>query len=93
MEFKVNAKELVVKKVYGYRIYERFWKLYGITTVMSVLSILVITILDLFVRDINLVGMLGAILLIAGIQYVFITYQIISYEKKNMQSILKGCNG
>ncbi len=90
MEFKVNAKELVIKKIYGYHIFERFWKLYGITAVISILSVLVTAFLNLFIVDINLGAILGTMFLIICIQYIFITCQIALYEKKNMQSILKG---
>lgn len=92
MEFKVNAKELVIKKICGYHIFERFGKIYGITGIICVLSVLIILFLDLFVMDINFGGIFGAIISIMCIQYVFITCQIVLYEKKNMQNILKGGN-
>ncbi len=92
MEFKVNAKALIIKKIYGWNIFERFGKLYGSTAIISGTAIILITFLNLFVIDVNLKYMYVAVLLILCIQYVFITCQIILYEKKDMQAILKGCN-
>lgn len=92
LEFKLNAKELAIKKIYGYHIFERFGKMYGVTGIISLLSILVILFLDLFLVDIKLWDVLGTIIIIMCIQYIFITWQIMLYEKNNMLNILKGGN-
>jgi|GEM_PF-3407506 len=92
MEFKINAKELALKKIHGYHIFERFGKIYTITGVIGVLSLICLFIMKLVMIEINFAYIVFLILAIICIEFLYITCQIVLYEKKNLKKILKGGN-
>jgi len=90
MEYRINAVELALKKIYGYSTFERNGRLIKATIVSSLVSIIVGWIV---LRYSSVTGsvyaLLGAPLLLI-IELIFIIYKSKSIEDQRLPLILKG---
>lgn len=90
LEFKINAVELSIKKVFGYSYIQRYKQIMFISTVGSLICIIIGVILGAyldmnFVRSIAISGILIYILDFAAIRFA-----IEKNERANISNILKG---
>lgn len=92
LEFKVNAKELALKKIHGYHIFQRFGKIYGMIGAIGVFGLITVFFIKLVKMEINPWYIILLLLIIVCMEYIYITWQIVLYEKKNLQIIFKGGN-
>ena len=93
LEFRVNAKELALKKIYGHTKYERFKKLYNIVGVVGFICLVGVFIMKYTAyRTLSLLYIIPILIISLAVCCIFISLQIILYEKKNLQGILKGGN-
>ncbi len=90
LDFKVNAQELTLKKIYGHTRIGRFKKLYIMVASFCVVCFVGLLILKHMEYNITIASVLPVLLLTAAVECLFISGQIVSYEKKNLQGILKG---
>lgn len=90
LEYSVNAVSLAVKKVVGYSNYDRFSHLYRVIILLWVLSTAVAVTLSRILQFGNSLYVIFGAAVILGFDLVVIYANIRSYDRKNIQKILKG---
>lgn len=90
MEFRSNAIEIALKKIYGYTLFDRHNKLFIVTIVSIVLSYIFILIFLKFVSENSLKYILFELPVLLMIELSFIYFKARSLENKNISTILKG---
>ncbi len=90
LEFEANRLELVLKKIWGYTIWERISKLYRITIVSFVISLIIVFIAHYFgyLKYANFVNIGLTFLMI--VECILTTVMFIKQEQDNIQRTLKG---
>ncbi len=90
LEYSVNAVLLAVKKIYGYTDFERFSPMFKTSFILWLISAVAAIVLSYFLNFGNYIYVgLGALLVLL-FDILIIFYNIRSYDKNNIQKILKG---
>lgn len=82
LEFRINAKEIALKKIHGYRMIECFKKIYTIPCISTLLSIICVIIIKNSGVGINPLLITIILLLFLILQYLYITCQVIINDRK-----------
>lgn len=90
MEYTIHAKELAIKKVLGYGIFQRNLKIFAITFGVIGVGLTAALILNGFLKLANPVLIILGCLLLAAIETLIIIYNILKIEKSRIVKILKG---
>ena len=91
-EYEVNAVELSVKKVLGYNLFEKNFKIFVVTMGITTLSIIVSLIVGEIFNISEAYYLLVSGVLIAVAEITTILFYVKKLEKANLQKILKGGN-
>ncbi|WP_461205844.1 DUF1430 domain-containing protein [Clostridium sp. DL1XJH146] len=92
LEYEVNAIELSIKKVMGYSVLEKNWKIIMMTVITTISSILisVIVVKVMEIKEVYYLAFGGSMILI--LELFVITFYIRRIENCKIQKILKGGN-
>ena len=92
LEYEVNAVELSVKKVLGYNLFEKNFKILAVTMGITSLSIIASVIVGEIFNISEAYYLLVSGVLIAVAEIATILFYVKKLEKANLQKILKGGN-
>lgn len=90
MEFRCNAIEIALKKIFGYTFFDRHRKLFIVTIASILVSSLIILIFSKINSENNLKYMLVELPALLFVELTIIYYKAVVVEKKNISTILKG---
>ena len=92
LEYKVNAIELSIKKVMGYSILEKNWKIILMTALITILSVLLGNVVAILteMKEVYCLAFGGGIILILELSVII--FYINKIENSKIQKILKGGN-
>ena len=90
MEFRLNAMEISLKKVLGYRFYERHKRFISVNLLENIAVVILICIVSLFISNasVGIALLIGALLTIIEMAIIFTN--IMWVEKTNISKSLKG---
>ncbi|HRN46200.1 MAG TPA: DUF1430 domain-containing protein, partial [Flavobacterium sp.] len=90
MEFRLNAMEISLKKVLGYRFYERHKRFISVNLLENIAVVILICIVSLFISNasVGIALLVGALLTIIEMAIIFTN--IMWVEKTNISKSLKG---
>lgn len=88
-EYRVRAIELTLKKIFGYKLFERHKKLLLTTLISGIISLFIATIIFYLIGQTSIYILLGG-LSILFIEMIILLFYINKTDKINIQKILKG---
>ena len=90
MEFRLNAMEISLKKVLGYRFYERHKRFISVNLLENIAVVILICIVSIFISNasVGIALLIGALLTIIEMAIIFTN--IMWVEKTNISKSLKG---
>ena len=90
MEFRLNAMEISLKKVLGYRFYERHKRFISVNLLENIAVVILICIVSLFISNasVGIALLVGALLTIIEMAIIFTN--VMWVEKTNISKSLKG---
>ena len=90
MEFRLNAMEISLKKVLGYRFYERHKRFISVNLIENIAVVILICIVSLFISNasVGIALLVGALLTIIEMAIIFTN--VMWVEKTNISKSLKG---
>jgi hypothetical protein len=88
-EYDILAKELTLKKILGYKLIERYRKIFMIALISGFIGLIITLTLAILLGTSVLATLLVAVLILL-IEMVFILIHIRKVEKSNIQKIVKG---
>ncbi|WPP41128.1 hypothetical protein SK066_21625 [Paenibacillus hunanensis] len=89
LEYKVNAIELAVKKVFGYTIWQKNKHIFLVSLLTTIISSIVVIATTIYLNKDLLVLVGSIIVFFVFIEWLFIVLCIVRMEKKNIIKILK----
>ncbi|MDI3311845.1 MAG: DUF1430 domain-containing protein, partial [Thermoanaerobacterium sp.] len=92
LEYEVNAIELAIKKVMGHSMFEKHRKLFLMTVVTTILSILSAVIIAMIIEFNEFYYLIIGGVVILLLELFLISFYIHKTEKAKIQKILKGGN-
>ncbi|PWA11940.1 hypothetical protein DCC39_08370 [Pueribacillus theae] len=88
-EYRVSAMEIALKKVLGYKLFERHKKILLTTLIFGIISVLAATLIFYFIGEAFTYILLAGICMLV-IEMVIVCFYINKTDKMNIQKILKG---
>ena len=90
MEFRLNAMEISLKKVLGYRFYERHKRFISVNLLENIAVVILICIVSIFISNasVGIALLIGALLTIIEMAIIFTN--VMWVEKTNISKSLKG---
>jgi len=90
MEFRCNAAEIALKKIYGYTLFDRHKKLFIVTIVSIVVSSMIVLIFSKIVSESSLKYIFFELPVLLGLELGITYMKVVSFEKENISTVLKG---
>ena len=89
-EYYVNAEELALKKIFGYRMMERIAKLLKMTVICSGMILVLVSVITSFLEKDAILYILLSGGLLLTVELLLIFWYARYFDRINVQKILKG---
>lgn len=90
-EYRINAMEIALKKILGYKLFSRHRKIFLTTLISGLVSLLAATLIACYIGTVSIYIFIAGIFILI-IEMNFISFYINKLDKINIPKILKGGN-